>query len=304
MSKVRRAGSARKGTRRTTSRKTIAAGSAPRRLRNWAEAQVRGARYRAINAVRLGAGIAVFAFSAFLLFIILTGQLSSITDGIATSAQNRMASLGFAIRSVDVTGVEQSRVSTVAEATGATTGQPAFAFDPAEARENVVAISWVRDAQVARLWPDRVAVVVEPRTPFAVWQMNGRFHLIDRDGVVLEEVEAGARADLPLVVDEGAPEAAAEFLDILTHYPEIARRTVAVVRVGARRWNLRLDTGADVKLPEDEAGAALALLAAMQSERGVLRLDAEVIDLRQPGEMIVRALPERAAAAGIRERDA
>lgn len=304
MSQVRRAGKARKSTRRTTGRKTIAAGSAPRRLRNWAEAQVRGARYSALNAARLGAGIAVFAFSGFILFIILTGQLPSITSGLATITQNRMADLGFAIQSVDVSGVEQRRVTAVAEATGAVQGQPSFAFDPAEARDSVVAISWVRDAQVVRMWPDRVAVVVEPRTPFAVWQMEGRFHLIDRDGVVLEEVEAGAHPDLPLIVDHGAPEAAAEFVDILVRYPEISRRTVAIVRVGGRRWNLRLDTGADVKLPEDEAGAALALLAAMQAERGVLRLDAEVIDLRQPGEMIVRALPDRAAAAGIRERDA
>jgi len=300
MSQVRRAGSARKGARRTTSRKTIAAGSAPRRLRNWAEAQVRGARYSAVNAARLGAGLAIFAFVAFALFIVLTGQLSSITSGIATATQNRLASLGFEIRSVDVTGVEESRVATIAEATGAMDGQPSFAFDPAEARENVVAISWVRDAQVARLWPDRVAVVVETRAPFALWQMKGRSHLRDRDGVVLEEGAAGSHPELPLVVDAGAPEAAAEILDVLAHYPEIARRTVAVVRVGSRRWNLRLDTGADVKLPEEDTGAALALLAAMQSERGVLRLDAEVIDLRQPGEMIVRALPERMGG----ERDA
>jgi cell division protein FtsQ len=273
-------------------------------LRNWAEAQVRSARYRALNAARLGAGLAAFAFAAFALFIVLTGQLPSLTGGIATLAQNQMASLGFTIRSVDVTGAEARHVAAVADATGAMNGQPAFAFDPSGARDNVVALSWVRDAQVARLWPDRVAVIVEPRTPFAVWQMEGRFHLIDRDGVVLEEVEAGAHPDLPLVVDRGAPEAAADFVDILVRYPEISRRTVAIVRVGSRRWNLRLESGADVKLPEDEAGAALALLAAMQAERGVLRLDAEVIDLRQPGEMIVRALPERAAAAGIRERDA
>jgi len=51
-------------------------------------------------------------------------------------------------------------------------------------------------------------------------------------------------------------------------------------------------------------GAALALLSAMHSERGVLRLDAESIDLRQPGDMIVRARPERARAAGMGEREA
>ena len=42
----------------------------------------------------------------------------------------------------------------------------------------------------------------------------------------------------------------------------------------------------------------------MHNERGVLRLDAESIDLRQPGEMIVRALPDRARAAGMGESDA
>ena len=293
MPQVRRASSARKGTRRTSARRQSAAANTPRRLRNWAEAQLRGARYRAANAARLGASVAAGLLVLFAGILALLGQLDDTMDAAGEVVENRMANLGFAIDAIDVTGASVELASEAASATGAFEGQPILAFDPNTARVNVEALPWVRHARIARLWPNRIAVIVEPRDAFALWQIDGQINLIDRDGIVLDEVDAGAYPGLPLVVDRGADIAAAELLDALNQHPAILERVSAAVRVGERRWNLRLDSGMDIKLPEDEAGAALALLAAMHAERGVLRLEAESLDLREPGEMIVRALAER-----------
>tara|TARA_R110002096_G_scaffold10624_3_gene40643 strand:- start:1009 stop:1812 length:804 start_codon:yes stop_codon:yes gene_type:complete len=263
-------------------------------LRNWAEAQLRSARYRAANAARLGASVAAGLLILFIAALALFGQLDDVTDAAGEAAQARMAALGFRIEAVDITGADGALAGEAAAASGAFDGQPIFAFNPSQSRTAVEALPWVRQARVARLWPNRIAVIVEPRTEFAVWQYEGAINLIDRDGVVLREVDAGDYPDLPLVVDRGAEVAATELLDTLARYPAIAERVVAAVRVGERRWNLRLDTGMDIKLPEEESGAALALLAAMHAERGVLRLDAESIDLREPGEMILRERADRA----------
>ena len=67
------------------------------------------------------------------------------------------------------------------------------------------------------------------------------------------------------------------------------------IRVGERRWNLRLQSGGDVLLPEDDPASALALLAAMHEERGVLDYEAQILDLRNAGEMVMRPWPDRAA---------
>ena len=304
MSKVKRAPARRKPTRRKSPRKQTAAASAPRRFRNWVEARLRGARYSAANAARLVAGLAagliVLVLGGFFIF----GGLDDLGESAHRMVANRTASMGLAINVIEVSGVDAEQATEAAATISTFRGQPMLNFDPDLARAEVEALPWVREASIVRLWPDRIAVVIEPRAEFALWQIEGDIHVIDRDGAVLGEANANEWPDLPLVVGFGANEQAELLVETLEHYSEIESRVSAMVRVGDRRWNLRLLNGLDVKLPEDEVGAALALLAAMHAERGVLRLDAESIDLRQSGEMIVRARPERARAAGMEEREA
>ena len=65
----------------------------------------------------------------------------------------------------------------------------------------------------------------------------------------------------------------------------------AAVRVGERRWNLRLDNGVEVRLPEEGAEAALAELVRLAREQDILSRDIKAIDLRFPDRLIVK-LPE------------
>jgi cell division protein FtsQ len=192
----------------------------------------------------------------------------------------------------------------IVQASLITDGESIFSIDPEIVRSRVEAMPMIRRARVARLLPDRIAIVVETREAFALWQVEGGLHVIDRDGVVIADADVMNPPDLPLVVADGANEAATEIVDALGHFPDVAGRVVGAVRVGERRWNLRLESGADVKLPESDVMASIAILARLQAERGVLRLAAESFDLRGEGDLIVRALPDRAAAAGMREREA
>ena len=80
--------------------------------------------------------------------------------------------------------------------------------------------------------------------------------------MIAEPQTAAISPTLPLIVGDGAPEHAAEALfDLLGDAAGAADRVSAAVRVGERRWNLRLDNGIDVKLPEDGAGRAWRELA-------------------------------------------
>ncbi|MFY0638028.1 cell division protein FtsQ/DivIB [Maricaulis maris] len=302
MSKVRRAGSRNAGRRKT--KPQSAAVSAPRRLRNWAEAQIRGVRYRMANAARFG-GLAVAGLSAVTLGgLALFGQLDDVTAWAGDRVEGQLADAGFAVRAVDVTGARGEMAHEIVLASQITDGQSIFSVDPEIIRSRVEAMPVIRRARVARLLPNRIAIVVETREAFALWQVEGGLHVIDRDGIVLADADVMNPPDLPLVVAEGANQAAPEIVDALSHYPDVAGRVVGAVRVGERRWNLRLDSGADVKLPEGDVVASIAILARLQAERGVLRLAAESFDLRGEGDLIVRALPDRAAAAGMREREA
>jgi len=302
VSKVRRGGS-RKTTRRRSSRSS-AATPVSRRLRNWAQAQIRSARYRAANAARLAgfalAGILGLTFAG----LFATGHLDDFADAAGREAQTRLAGMGFAVEAVDVTGAGAADAARIAEAAGVFAGQPIFAVDPRAVRDRVEALPDIRRAYVARLWPNRIHVVVETRSPYALWQNEGELNIIDADGVVMAQADVYDPPALPLVVDSGANAAVTEIVEALSDYPQIAAHVVGSVRVSERRWNLRLESGADVKLPEGDVRASLAILAGLHADRGVLGYQAESFDLRGQGDLIVRALPERARAIGMGGREA
>jgi cell division protein FtsQ len=73
-------------------------------------------------------------------------------------------------------------------------------------------------------------------------------------------------------------------------------RVEAGVLVGQRRWNLRLKSGVDVKLPETDPQAAIVELLGLQRQSRILEKDVRTLDFRVPGRVFVR-LTEDAATA-------
>ncbi|MFW6300089.1 MAG: cell division protein FtsQ, partial [Oceanicaulis sp.] len=63
---------------------------------------------------------------------------------------------------------------------------------------------------------------------------------------------------------------------------------------------LRLTSGGEVMLPEADPAGALATLAALHEERGVLDFDVQFLDFRNDGEMVIRPWPDRAERAAGR----
>jgi len=90
------------------------------------------------------------------------------------------------------------------------------------------------------------------------------------------------------VVGVGAPPSAAALLDALTARPALQQRVVAAVRVGERRWNLRLNNGADVMLPEAHEVAALDRLMQLQQDHDLLDRPLVAIDMRLPDRLVLR----------------
>lgn len=72
-------------------------------------------------------------------------------------------------------------------------------------REQLLAVDWVEEASITRLWPDRLHVVVKERTPVAIAAIaTGRrgdayqMMLMDRNGVLMRRPRQ-AQFDLPVV---------------------------------------------------------------------------------------------------------
>ena len=195
---------------------------------------------------------------------------------------------GLAIDEVLVRGRRETSTVELLEAVQLARGDPMFAFDPEDVRRRIEALPWVQSATVSRQLPSTVTLSLVERTPLALWQRRGRFALIDYAGHVIETKGLERFNELLVVVGDDAPLHTAELLRMLTNEPQLMMRVKAAVRIGARRWNLRLDNGVDVQLPEDNAEVAWARLAAFERDNGILERDVQMLDLRLPDRVIVR----------------
>jgi len=61
-----------------------------------------------------------------------------------------------------------------------------FSVPLEERRRRLLAIDWVEDAAVSRVWPDRLAVRITERRPVAFVQVQSSVMLIDGEGMLLE----------------------------------------------------------------------------------------------------------------------
>jgi len=88
-------------------------------------------------------------------------------------------------------------------------GRSVYLMPLGSRRDTLRTVDWVRDASVARVWPNRVIVRVSERMPVAFVTLSSRrFALIDDDGVILPPAKdhftlpvlTGVRAADPLPV--------------------------------------------------------------------------------------------------------
>ena len=202
------------------------------------------------------------------------------------------ARLGLEVTDVKVEGRETTDRATILAALGAGPGTPILAVNPRRAKEQLEALPWIRSAVVERRLPGTLYVRLVERKPLALWQHDGKVELIDHEGAVIPVTHLDRFAKLPMVVGENAASHAAELLDMLATEPDLASRVSAAIRVGDRRWNLRIDNAIDVLLPAESAAGAWAQLARLERSSSILKRDVQAVDVRLPDRLVVRVNPE------------
>lgn len=198
---------------------------------------------------------------------------------------------GFSVSDILVEGRVHSDPDVLRAIINVRRGDPILSFDPRDARELIERISWVREAHVERRLPGTIYIGLIEREPVALWQNKGKLRLIDADGVTLSDSRLSSFGDLIILVGEKAPDHAAAFLSLLAAEPSVRKKVEAATWIGDRRWDMKLENGILVRLPENDAGLALHRLAEEQRRENLLEKDISVIDLREEGRMIVRTRP-------------
>ena len=216
------------------------------------------------------------------------------------------ASLGFAVTEVEITGHRNTTEKAVIDALELNGETSLVVLDLAGLRAALSALPWVESASLRKVYPGRLEVALVEKNAFAIWQAGETLSLIERDGSVIGSLGGNGFKELPLVVGAGAAESAASFMDMLAGYPEMASQVRALIRVGDRRWDLRLANGVTVKLPAEGPGAAIQRLLAMDAETGLLKRDIASVDMRLADRTAIaltdNAVERRDAALKARAR--
>ena len=237
----------------------------------------------------------VFLVSGLVYGAFVGGQTQRLFDALHSGIDNFAVAAGFGVKRVTVEGKTHATDADITTALQAGPSNLTLAFDTDAAKARLESVPWVKHAQVMRLLPSTIQVVIEERVPYAIWQNRGETFVIDSDGVVLAPALREAYGHLPLVVGEGAGKRASALLDTLAPFSELKEHVVASFRVGDRRWTLQLASGLEILLPDDNVAEALQALTRLEAEHGVFDRNIAAVDLRLGDRVTVRLRDEAPA---------
>ncbi len=211
-----------------------------------------------------------------------------------------------------VTGNYFTRQEQVGAVFAADFGKSLYRCPISQRREQLLAIDWVEEATVSRIWPNRLTVEIRERKPVAFVQVEGRDGamvpmLVDAGGVLLSPPRA-VRLKLPVLTGVRIADA-----------PELRRQRVRRFLALQQELGPMMDKISEVdvsdldnlKVTQQFEGRALVLMLGSQKfEPRVRNLlnnyseirkrlpSATVLDLRLPDRVI--AVSERASVDEVR----
>lgn len=210
----------------------------------------------------------------------------------ARAVADMAAQSGFGIQAIRIEGLRDTREGDVLDYLAVSPQTALIGFDIDGARERVLALPWVKDASVRRIYPGTLVVDIEEHAPFARMLNQGRVHLVTLEGEEITDEIADVHAGLPLVVGEGAAREATAFFAQLAARPFVLEDTVALERVGNRRWTLHMREDVQVHLPETGVDGALMQLEIMIRRHALLERAVASVDLRRPDQLVVQLTPQ------------
>ncbi|PIT70661.1 cell division protein FtsQ/DivIB [Bartonella tribocorum] len=202
-----------------------------------------------------------------------SGQMAVVVNTIISDS-------GFMVVDVDISGNKRLAKQDILKILQLDVAPSIFTFDVEKARSLLEKQAWVQSANVQKIYPNRVRISIVEREPYAIWQHDGMMDIVDNTGRVIVPFKGKVVRGLPLVVGQGAQNAAKGFIQALSVYRPVYDRVRAFVRVGDRRWDLVLDNRMRVMLPENGALERLSSLVSSGAMQDLLSRDILSVDLR------------------------
>ncbi|WP_316015535.1 cell division protein FtsQ/DivIB [Roseobacter sp. HKCCA0434] len=195
----------------------------------------------------------------------------------------------FAIEGLRIDGAGPELSARIEAALDLTLPESSLRLDLRAARARIEALAPIARAELSVRDDRQLHVRVRARTAVAVWRSHEGLFALDGEGVNIGPVPTrDTLPDLPLIVGRGADAHVAEAVSLAQAAGPLAPRITGLVRIGERRWDVVLDRGARILLPEDGAVDALMHVLALHLSEEVMERDIVTLDMRNRARPTLR----------------
>ncbi|MCC3861364.1 cell division protein FtsQ/DivIB [Pseudemcibacter aquimaris] len=243
-------------------------------------------------------GVSVFVICVSIissLYLWRSGQIETWINSAETKVEDSLVDAGLTVEKIDIEGELQTSVGEIMETAGIEIGQPLLAVNIKEIKERIELLNWVKTATIARKMPDGVAINIVEHQPAALWQVDNKLWILSDEGVRITDQGLEYFSDLPMISGNGADDNLEELMITVSQNMELFDRVETATWVGGRRWDLILNNGIKIMLPENGMEVAWQNLIEFERQEKLLAKNILAVDFRIQDKTVVRLTPEEAA---------
>ncbi len=195
----------------------------------------------------------------------------------------------FMVNAMEISDVSPETAQKIRETAQLNLPRSSFDLDLPALKDTLQTLPSVAEAALQVRKGGVLFVGVTERIPVALWHGPDGVELVDPVGAVTGTLSSRLdRPDLPLLAGVGAQAAVPEALALLAVAEPVRDRIRGLERIGARRWDLVLDRGQRIMLPEERPVPALERVLALHQVQELLDRDVTVVDMRLASRPTVR----------------
>lgn len=180
---------------------------------------------------------------------------------------------GLVLREIEVMGNRRLTAEEVERVCPLHAGESLWACSPEEVRQAVLALPWVAEATVQRIWPRTLCIRVAERKPVAVWENQGSFFLVDQTGQAFAPASEEEQCRYLVATGPQGARKVPALLKAAERFPTLKKVLQSAVALPGQRWYLVFQPGIYVYMP-------------LELEKGLERLD----DLVQRYDLLGREI--------------
>lgn len=226
----------------------------------------------------------VLLLSYLLVFVVSFCFSARFVDVSVTFFSHFLVESGYGLKKISVAGSEFITQSEVLKKTEKFLGKNTLTLPIFSIRKEIKKMPWCKDVVVTKHLPDQLEIVIEEYKPFAI--LNSQYLITEEFHNILPFDDKN-HINLGLItLDTFDVQLAQNFLKVLKANldKKIFSKIKMLKHVSGRRWDVVLQCGTIIKLPEENQTQALIRLNKFYSSRSSID-DVKIIDLRIPDKI-------------------